>query len=208
VTLRIKTAAGSLALLLSLGACGIGEDLSERPPEQIVNDAREIANTANSVHVTGSVKQDGTENKLDIVLTNSGDGKDELSAGGQTISVIKVGNTIYAKGLPGAPSPDYVKLPANDPQVAELGKAVDKKQFLQEILGTSQKFTLAGKGKVDDQDTLKLTTNSGKSTLHVADDTDNPYPLRIEGGSGAGAVSITFSEWNEDAKITAPKTSN
>ena len=208
MTLRIKTAAGSLGLLLSLGACGIGEDLSERSPEQIVNDARESAHSANSVHITGTVQQDGTENKLSLVLTNSGDGKDELSVGGHTISVIKVGDTIYAKGLPGVPGPDYVKLPANDPQTAELAKAVDKKMFLQEILGTSQKFTLAGKGKVDDQDTLKLTTNSGKSTLHVADDTDNPYPLRIEGGSGAGAVSITFSEWNEDAKITAPRTSN
>lgn len=208
MTLRIRTAAGSLALLLSLGACGIGEDLSERSPDQIVNDAREIANTANSVHVTGSVTQDGAENKLNIVLTNGGDGIDELSAGGKTISVIKVGDTVYVKGLPGAPSAEYVKLPANDPQAAELAQAVDKKQFLKEILGTSQKFTLAGKGKVDDQDTLKLTTNSGKATLHVADDADNPYPVRIEGGSGAGAVSITFSEWNEDAKITAPKTRN
>ncbi|HEX2298351.1 MAG TPA: hypothetical protein VHH34_07515 [Pseudonocardiaceae bacterium] len=206
--LRIRTAAGSLALLLTLGGCGIGEDLSERPPEQIVNDARASAHNASSVHVTGSVTQDGTENKLNIVLTNDGDGMDELSAGGQTISVIKVDNTIYAKGLPGTPGPDYVQLPANDPQTAELSKAVDKKKFLDEILGTSQKFTLAGKGKVGDQDTLKLTTDSGKSILHVADDTDDPYPMRIEGGSGPGAVSITFSEWNEDAKITAPKTSN
>lgn len=206
MALRIKTAAGSLALLLALGACGSGEDLSGKPPEQIVNDAREIANTANSVHVTGSVTQDGTESKIDILLTNSGDGKDELTSGGQTISVIKVGNTIYVKGLPGAPGPGYHKLPANDPQAATLSEAVDKQKFLQELLGTSQKFTLAGKGKVGDQDTLKLTTNSGKSTLHIADDSDNPYPMRIEGGSAAGTVSINFAEWNEDAKVEAPKT--
>lgn len=206
MTLRIKTAAGSLALLLALGACGSGEDLSEKPPEQIVNDAREIANTANSVHVTGSVTQDGTENKIDILLTNSGDGKDELTSGGQTISVIKVGDTIYVKGLSGAPGSGYQKLPANDPQAATLSEAVNKQKFLQELLGTSQKFTVAGKGKVGDQDTLKLTTNSGKSTLHIADDADNPYPMRIEGGSAAGAVSINFAEWNEDAKVEAPKT--
>lgn len=204
MTLRIKTAAGSLALLLSLGACGIGADLAEKPPDQIVGDARAIADTANSVRITGSVTQQGTENTIDIVLTNKGDGKDELSSGGQTLSVVKVGDTIYAKGLPGMPA-GYQKLPAGDPQAAELAQAVDKKKFLQEILGTDQKFTLAGEGKVGDQDTLKLTTNEGRSTLHVADDTDEPYPMRIEGGGGAGKVSITFSEWNEDAQIKAPK---
>lgn len=206
MALRIKTAAGSLALLLALGACGSGEDLSKKSPEQIVSDAREIAHTASSVHVTGTVTQDGTENTIDILLTNSGDGKDELTSGGQTISVIKTGNTIYVKGLPGSPGTGYHKLPANDPQAAVLSGAVDKKKFLQEILATSQKFTLAGKGKVDDQDTLKLTTNSGKSTLHVADDADNPYPLRIEGRGSTGTVAINFTEWDEDVEITAPQT--
>lgn len=204
MTLRIKATAGSLALLLSLAACGGGNDLSKKSPDQILNDARTTADSANSVHITGSVIQDGTKSVVDILLTNSGDGKDDLTSNGQTVSVIKTGNTIYAKGIPGSTSDGYEMLEPNDPRVAALSQSLDKKTFLQQILSTDKEFVLAGKDKVDGQDALKLQEKSGQSTLHVADNADKPYPLRIEGG-GPMAVSITFSGWDDNAKVVAPK---
>lgn len=204
MTLRIKAAAGALAVLLSLSltACG-GEDLSKRPPQQIINDAKAAALAAKSVHITGTLDQQGTKGNVDIVLTNNGDGKEEITAGGQTISVIKVANTVYVKTGPGG----YKKLPANDPQAASLAQAVDKKAFLNQAFDTKQQYTVAGTGKVGDQDSLKLTPKEGQPVLHVANDADKPYPLMIEGTGAKGAISITFSDWDNDAKITAPPTS-
>ncbi|HEY2762992.1 MAG TPA: hypothetical protein VGJ13_03115 [Pseudonocardiaceae bacterium] len=204
MTLRIKAAAGSMALLLSLAACGSGDDLSKKSPSEILNDARTSADDASSVHVTGSVTQDGSKSIVDILLTNNGDGKDELTSDGQTISIIKSRNTIYAKGIPGSTGPGYQKLEANDPRVAQLSQALDKKTFLQQILSTNKEFTLAGKDKVGDQDTLKLAEKSGQSTLRVADNADKPYPMQIE-GNGPMTVSIVFSGWDEDAHIAAPQ---
>jgi hypothetical protein len=203
VTLRIKTAVGSLALLLSLTACGSG-DLSKKAPGEILNDARATADRANSVHVTGSLIQDGSKSVIDIVLTNSGDGKDELTTDGHTISIIRTGNTIYAKGIQGLAGPGYQKLEPNDPRVAQLSQALDKKTFLQQVLSTSKEFTLDGKGKVGDQDTVKLKEKSGQSTLHVADDADKPYPVQIESGAPMN-ISIVFSGWEDDTKIVAPQ---
>jgi len=203
VTLRIKAAIGALALLLSLTACGSG-DLSKKSAGEILNDARATADRANSVHVTGSLIQDGSKSVVDIVLTNSGDGKDELTTDGHTISIIRTGNTIYAKGISGLAGPGYQKLEPNDPRVAQLSQALDKKTFLQQVLSTSKEFTLAGKGKVGGQDTVKLTEKSGQSTLHVVDNADKPYPLQIEGG-GPMNISIVFSGWDDDTKIVAPQ---
>jgi hypothetical protein len=206
VTLRIKAAAGSLAVLLSLAACGSGEDLSKRPPQQIINDAKTAALAAKSVHITGTLDQQGSKGNVDIVLTNNGDGKEDISAGGQTISVIKVGNTVYVKGGP-AGQGGYKKLPADDPQAKNLAAAVDKKAFINQAFDTKQQYTVTGTGKVGDQETLKLTPKEGQPVLHVANDADKPYPMKIEGTGAKGAISVTFADWDSDAKITAPPTS-
>lgn len=206
MTLRIKAAAGSLAVLLSLAACGGGDDLSKKPPQQIINDAKTAALGAKSVHITGNLTQQGSKGTVDIVLTNNGDGKEDITAGGQTLSVVKVGNTIYVKGVQGQQG-GYKKLPADDPQAASLAKAVDMKAFLQQAFDTKETYKLAGTGKVGDQDTLKLTPQSGQPVLQVANDSDKPYPLMIDGTGSKGALSITFTDWDADTKIAAPPAS-
>lgn len=204
MALRITAAAGSLALLLSLAACG-SERQADKPADQIINDARTAARNAESVHITGDISQGVNKGKVDLLLTNRGDGKEEITSSGGTMSIIKVGDTLYAKGLPGQPpGPEYQKLTTKDPQAAKLAREVDKNTLLENLLGGKQTFTKAGTGKVGGQDAVKLRPQQGQATLYVADNVENPYPLRIESTGPQGEIFLTLADWNGDVAITAP----
>jgi hypothetical protein len=203
VTQRIYAVAGLLALLLSLVACGSSQ--ADKPAEQILKEARTAASEAKSVRIRGDLRKGNSNGTVELLLTNSGDGREEISAGGQTVSVVKVGDTVYAKGLPGQPGPGYHKLAAEDPAAAQLVQAVNKKAVLDQLLNPTQKFTKAGTGKIGGQEVVKLKPQQGQGMFYFAADADNPYPLRIESTGQQGGMTITFAEWDAGVTIRPPE---
>ncbi|MQA15830.1 MAG: hypothetical protein GEV09_17230 [Pseudonocardiaceae bacterium] len=201
---RFNAAAGLLALLLTVAACGSSQ--ADKPADQILNEARKAANEASSVRITGDLSKGANKGKVSLLLTNSGDGKEEISSGGQTVSIVKVGDAVYAKGIPNQPSPGFQKLSAQDPAASKLVQAVNKKALLDQLLNPQQKFTKAGTGKIGDQDVVKLKPQQGQSMFYIADDSEDPYPMKIESKAPQGGLTITFSEWDAGAKVKAPAT--
>lgn len=201
---RIYAVAGLLALLLTVAACGSSQ--ADKPADQILNEARKAANEASSVRITGDLKQGNSTGKVELLLTNSGDGKETITSAGQTVNVVKVGNSVYAKGIPGQASGGFQQLPAGDPAASKLVQAVDKKALLDQLLSPQQKFTKAGTGKVGDQEVVKLKQKQGNATFYIADDSDNPYPLKIESTGQQGGLTIKFAEWDAGATVKPPPT--
>lgn len=201
---RITAVAGLLALLLALTACGSSGIQDEQPVDQILRDARAAADQARSVHITGTITQGGQQGTLDMVLTNNGDGKQDITVGGSTVSVVKVGQDVYTKGIPGSPSPEYQKLAADDPKVAQIAGSVDKKALIGQLLDPAQQLTRGRPGTVGGQETVTLNAAQGGGTLSLADDAERPYPVQIKNTAEDGGLTITLAEWDRPVTISAP----
>ena len=146
---------------------------------------------------------------IDLVLTASGDGREQITGAGQNLDVIKVGQVLYVKGLtaPGAGA-GYQKLAATDKRAAPLVAQLDKKSVFAQIVKAGSAPTVSGTDTVAGQTAVKITPGGGVGVLYVADDAAHPYPLKVEtaGGGAAGGPSgtLTFTDWNAHTVITAP----
>jgi hypothetical protein len=197
--------AGLLALLLTVAACGSSQ--ADKTADQILEEARTAAHEAKSVRITGDLQLGNRTGRVELVLTNSGDGTEKISTGGHTLSVIRVGETVYAKGVPGQPGPGFQELPAGSPAAKRLVMAVNKQTLLDELLNPKQKFVKAGTGEIGGQDVVKLKPQQGQAMFYFADDADNPYPLRIvTNGQQGGGLTINLSDWDADVTIRPPQT--
>lgn len=201
---RIYAVAALLALLLTVTACGSSQ--ADKTADQILGEARKAAHEAKSVHITGDLQLGRSTGTVDLVLTNSGNGTEKISSSGQTLSVVRVDDTVYAKGIPGQPGPGFQELPANSPAAKKLVQAVNKKALLNQLLDPKQNLVKAGTGTIGDRDVVKLKPQQGQAMFYFADDADNPYPLRIETGGQQGGLKINLSEWDADVTIRPPQT--
>lgn len=203
---RITAVAGLLALLLALTACGSSGIQDDAPVDQILRDARAAADQAQSVHITGTITQNGQQGDIDLLLTNRGDGKQDITLAGSTISVIKVGRDLYAKGI--TPNPqsgsEYRKLAPDDPQAAQFAGSLDKKALIGQLLDPAQQLIKAERGTIGEQETLTLKAAQGGGTLALADDAERPYPLQLRNSGQGGALTVTLAEWDRPVTITAP----
>ncbi len=201
---RISVVAGLLALLLTVAACGSSQ--ADKTADQILEEARKAAHEAKSVRITGDLQLGGSKGTVELVLTNSGNGTEKIRSSGQTLSVVRVGETVYAKGLPGQPAPGFQEMPANSPAAKKLVQAVDKRTLIDQLLDPKQHLVKAGTGTIGDQDVVKLKPQRGQAMFYFADNADNPYPLRIETNGQQGGLTINLSDWDADVTIRPPQT--
>lgn len=201
-----KTLPGLVALLLAVAACGGGGRESGKPANQILTDAQAAAENASSVHIVGNVNHGGTRGKLDLLLANNGDGRERIITAGHTVEIIKVGQVLYVRGIPGMSGVGYRRLSLSDPRVAPLARAVDKKTVFMQLIKSKDPVTIIGVETIGDSSAVKLKPQTGPGILYVADDAEHPYPLRIDSGAN-GQGTITFSDWGADVTIPTPTSS-
>lgn len=197
--LRVLT--GLLVLLLGVAACGGGGRESAKPASQILKDAQAAAENASSVHIVGDVTRGGAHGKLDLVLANNGDGREQITTAGHTVEIIKVGQVLYVRGVPGLSGAGYRRLSLSDPRAAWLAHAVDKKSVFLQLINTKDHVSIIGVETVNGSAAVKLKPQTGPGILSVLDDAEHPYPLRID-STASGQGVITFSDW--DAEVTIP----
>ena len=198
----LKALTGLLALLLVVAACGGGRE-SGKPVDQILNDAQAAAENASSVHIVGDVTRGGARGRLDLLLANNGDGREQITTAGHTVEIVKVGQVLYVRGLPGLSGVGYQRLSISDPRAAALARAVDKTTVFKQLINTKGTATIIGTETVNGSPAIKLKPQSGPGMLYVADDAEHPYPLRID-GTASGQGAITFSDWGADVTIPPP----
>ncbi len=198
-----KALTGLLALLMGVTACGGGGRESGKPADQILHDAQAAAENAASVHIVGDVTHGDARGKFDLLLANNGDGREQITTAGHTIEIVKVGQALYVRGIPGLSGAGYRRLALSDPRAARLARAVDKKTVFLQLVNFKDPVAVAGTETVGGSAAVKLKPQTGPGVLYVADDAEHPYPLRID-SAVAGQGTITFSDWGADVTIPPP----
>jgi len=205
----------ALTTLLLVAGCAGGGAESGKPAAQILRDAQAAAQAADSVHITGTVARGTDTAHIDLVLASSGDGREQITGAGQNIDLIKVGQTLYLKGLaaPGAAA-GYQRLSTQSRQAMPLAAQLDKNAVFAQLIKAGDAPSIIGTDTIAGQPAVKLAPSAGAGVLYVADDAAHPYPLEVQTSTPAGATTGTaaagpsgglmFTDWNAHAVISPP----
>jgi len=206
----VATCAVSLAALL--GGCGASSDngVAAKSPEQIVAASKAAAESATSVHVSGTIVSNGAPITLDLQQLRRG----QLSVGGLGFEVIQTGGTVYIKGseafyrhIGGATAAQllqgrWLKASTASREFASISSLTDLRQLVDASLEHRGALTKAGTTHVNGQAVVGVSDQTKGGTLYIAT-TGKPYPVQItKAGGGGGAVS--FQGWNQPVTIVAP----
>jgi hypothetical protein len=210
----------ALALAAGLGLAGCGgsgtktNGVDSKAPDAIVASAKQAADTANSVHVAGSITSSGAPTTFDLNLVKGQGGKGTLSVNGLSFDLIRIGPSIYVKGSPafyrkfsGAAAQlligKWLKGSATSGSFGSMGPFTDLPSLVDKALTrpANIKLTKGAQTTVAGQKAIEVKDPMG-GTLSVAT-TGKPYPLQIA-KSGSNGGTISFNRWDTPVSLTAP----
>jgi hypothetical protein len=207
----------AIAVLLS-GCGGAGDSssngIASKTPSEILAAATAAANSASSVHVSGSIISGGSPITLDLELLAGKGGRGQISEDGLSFNLIQVGGTAYISGSPafyshfGGPAAEkllagkWLKAPASSGSFSSLGSLTDLNQLLDTALSDHGALRKGPTTTIDGQQVLGVSDASHGGTLYVAT-TGKPYPIEIS-KSGKTGGKISFDRWNAPVTLTAP----
>jgi hypothetical protein len=191
-----------------------GNGVSSKSPTEILAASKAAADSAGSVHVAGTLTNNGTRITLNLSLASGQGGRGQISQNGLSFKLIVVGDTIYIKGSPAFYSHfggtaatrlfqgKWLKAPASGGELGSLaaltnfGQLIDQSLTSQGTLAKGATTTVAGAPAIE----LRDTSHDG--SLFVAS-TGKPYPIEIvKHGSETG--HITFTDWHQPVSLSAP----
>ncbi|MCT2591910.1 hypothetical protein LHJ74_18730 [Streptomyces sp. N2-109] len=228
--------AGAICLGLSvlLTACGGGE---EKPAEktngmeklsaaEIEKKARNAAEAADSVRLSGSIVSKGQTYRLEMRLKRGGGIGEVSTKGGDTFQLLRVKKDLYLKAnsefwahqeqeedsaepskadMTAAAKLEgmYVKVPDGDPAYEQLSGFTEMQVMLDGLLVMDGDRETGERGEVGTARTIEVLAADGKGgTIDVALK-GKPYPLRLERGGDTGTVEL--DDWNKGFTVRAPK---
>jgi hypothetical protein len=208
-----------LLALVALVGCGSSSSsgVSSKTAAQIVSESKAAADSASSVHVSGSLKSGGTPVTLDLDLVAGKGARGEISQGGASFKLILLGDTAYISGSPafyrslgGSAAAQlfngkWLKASAKTGEFASFSQLGDMRKLIDTTLASNGTLTKGATTTVNGQKAIAITDASKDGTLYVATG-GKPYPLQIsKGGSESG--KITFDNWNQPVTIATPANS-
>jgi hypothetical protein len=214
----IVAIAVALVALVLAGCGGSGDSssngIASKTPTEILAAATAAANSASSVHVSGSIVSGGSPITLDLELVAGKGGRGQISEDGLSFNLIQVGGTAYISGSPafyshfGGPTAEkllagkWLKAPASSGSFSSLGSLTDLDQLLGTALSDHGALTKGPTTTIDGQQVLSVTDASHGGILYVAT-TGKPYPIEIY-KTGKTGGKISFDHWNAPVTLTAP----
>jgi hypothetical protein len=209
----------SLAVLAVLAGCGgssssSGNGVADKSPTEIVAATKAAADSANSVHVSGSLVSGGTPITLDMDLIAGKGGRGQLSENGLSFELIAIGGTVYIKGssafykhIGGKAAAQllegkWLKAAATSSNFASIGQLTNLRQLIDQTLNEHGALAKGSTTTINAQKVVGVTDESKGGTLYVAA-TGTPYPVQVS-KSGSGSGTIAFGRWNEAVTLAAP----
>lgn len=220
---RLRPLSGTgLVLVLSLAAlagCGgsSGNGVAAKSAEEIVNESKLAADSASSVHVTGSLVTGGSPITLDLSLVAGKGARGELSENGLSFKLILIGRTAYISGssafyrhLGGTAAVQllagkWLRASATTGEFASFSSLADMRKLIDSTLTSHGVLKKGATTSVGSQQAIAVTDSTKGGTLYVAT-TGKPYPIEIS-KSGAESGKISFDRWNQPVAIAAPASS-
>jgi hypothetical protein len=202
------TVAAAAALLLT--ACG-GSPLDGKTGSEVAAEAADALEAAGSVHIEGTLEQDGEEGAIDLHLQGE-DATGSITMGGVEIQLLSTDGTVYLQAPPefwasfGMPEDaaamfdgQWVIVPQD---AATEFESFSLAGFLKELRDPDSPIKDDVRSdEVDGKDVVVVQQEDG-STLSVADD-ERAYPLEIA-NKGDAPGTVAFSRFGEEEDITAP----
>lgn len=217
-----------------LGGCSSADPdegtngLAKLPPETIEQRAREAAEAADALRLSGSVLTEEAGFRLDMRLGPDG-GIGEVSTQGMTFELLRVEEELYIKadaafwryqqedGEDGEGEeevdPDidpaeklegkYVKVAPEDPAYEQLSGFTDKSVLLDGLLTLEGERATGDRGEIGGVRTISVVADEGAGGVLEISLIGTPYPLRLARGGDAG--EIRMADWNKDFTLRVPK---
>jgi hypothetical protein len=218
------------AVVLAFGvACGDSESGSGTPAapvdngvaelsaDEILSKAQQALRDADSVHVKGEGTSDGETFGVDMRFSGSDGATGSLTAGGQTIEMLRIGNTVYLKAneefwksTTGSAAAGellkgkYLKADSSDKNFGELASFTDLAEFAKETLKPEGEISKGERSNIRGVPTIALIDAEEGGSLHVATEGE-PYPMQIapkEGGEETG--QIDFLDYGAPVELKEP----
>jgi hypothetical protein len=220
--LRLLPTTGSVLVLALVVLAGCGgssssNTIASKSATEILTESKAAADSASSVHVSGSIKSGTAPVTIDLNLASGKGARGEISENGASFKLILVGGTAYISGSPafyrslgGAAAAQlldgkWLKASATSGEFASFNSLANMRQLIDTTLAAHGVLTKGATSTVNGQQAIAITDTNKTGTLYVAT-TGKPYPVAItKGGSENG--KITFSNWNQPVTITAPPNS-
>jgi hypothetical protein len=209
--------AAALLIALVLTGCGgsSGNGIASKSASEILAASRAAAESATSVHVAGKSAQGPLSLTLNLDLASDG-GRGQVSLLGLSFELIRVGNTLYAKGNPAfytrlsattglhLPQGGWLKAPASGGKLAQLASFTDLGGELARLLSSSGPVTKGAASTVNGQQAIELKESAKlfSGSLFIAT-SGKPYPIQLV-KRGRETGQTTFSGWNVPVSLTAP----
>lgn len=224
-TLPLKLRRGAALMLLVpasaavLAGCGgssssSGNGLQSKSPEAVVAAAKQAADHAATVHISGSIIAEGKPISLNMELVSGKGAKGHIALAGLGIDVVEVENAFYLNGssafykhVAGSAAAQllqgkWLKAPTTTGEFASLAQLTDLGKLIDSTLGSHGALKSSGTTTVAGQKAVAVTDTSKGGTLYVAA-TGTPYPLEIA-KTGTGSGQIRFYDWNKPVSLQAP----
>jgi hypothetical protein len=204
-------------LVVALGGCGSsssGNGVASKTPAQILDAAVAAARSAATVHVSGSMSDEGKPVSLDLELEAGKGGKGTIALEGLSVKLVQINGAVYLNGseafyrhVAGATAGQllrgkWLKAPASDVNFASLASLTDLDKLISSTLAAHGALVGAGTSTLDGHKVVGVTDRTRGGSLYVAT-TGAAYPLEIA-KSGSSGGRITFDRWNQPVTLEAP----
>jgi hypothetical protein len=211
-----RWAAVPAALTIALGAaaCGSKHNTAAAPPSPstLSKQVKSAVQHAQSVHITGVVKQGGKVIALNLSMTRAGGLFGRVSVNGAGFGVLSTGGSTYLKVNSGFLK--YLRLPstactlmcgkylkATPAQSASLVGNFRMSSLLASMNSNGPNFHYGGSQNVDGQNAWVLHVKDGSTAFVAARGTH--YPLRVVAPASHHA-HLDFTQWNSVTIPPAP----
>lgn len=227
----IIAATSAVLLVPALGACGSsgssggsaarssgsggsssqssGPAQSDKSSTQVLKEAKSALFNAKSVHATGTMTEQGQQEKIDMWFVGRNTAGTQ-SVNGVVVHIVKIGDTAYIK----APASFWTKTAGSqgaalgDKWIKSTGKTSNLSGLTLQALAASIDTGDSPLRKGVKHETLKgkkvlVLTQQDGSTMYVAD-AKPPVPLRLV-NAGKSKGSLNFTDYGASHDIAAPK---
>ncbi|MFH8880609.1 hypothetical protein [Streptomyces californicus] len=215
-------------LTAALAACGTEEDpdkgtngVARLGAAEIDEKARAAADAASAVRLSGTLVSKGGTYRLDMKLSAQG-GMGSVSSKEQSFALLRIDDELYLKapaefwthedsarqdGTGDVAAADklggkYVKVPQGDPSYQRLRGFTDKDILLDGLLALHGTVNKGDRDTVGGHRTIQVLGGKGEGGAFDVSLEDEPYPLRVARGGGAGTV--TLADWGQTFPLEAP----
>jgi hypothetical protein len=211
------TATGSGgATASSTGGGSAGNGVDSLSADEILAKAKTALSGADSVHVHGGGKSDGSAVTMDLKIKGSSGGTGRMSLNGANFEITRIDSTVYlradekfytSRGIPAAQaktlSTKWIKGSTTDKNLAEVGQFTDIKQLTEALLTPDSTIKKGERKTVKGKNAIGISDDTG-STMWISLDGD-PVPLQLTPGDDPGDSGvIDFDGYGDDVRLSEP----